>query len=129
MKKIAAIFLLTIYTSTALGVAINFHYCQGHLAHVSFLNFGVKTGCSCNPDAMPKGCCKDELLFKKADNHKTVPAPCTINIVSFTPDLPPVSNLHDLVLQEGSYSSDNFDNHFKRSCPQPIYLLIRVFRI
>lgn len=129
MKKIAAIFLLTIYTGTALGVAINFHYCQGHLAHVSFLNSGVKTGCSCNPDAMPKGCCKDELLYKKADNHKTVQESFTFNTISFTPDLPPVNDLYNQIVQEGVYDSDNFYNNVRRSCPQPIYLFIRVFRI
>ena len=123
VKKLIAIFLLTVYTATAFGVPVNYHYCNGHLALVSFLNFGGKSGCSCNKDAMPKGCCKDEMHYKKADSHKTVQESYTINTVSFTPDLPPVSNLHDRVLQGGSYDSDLIIDRARRSCSEPIYLL------
>ena len=131
MKKLLAIFLLIIYASTALGgIIVNFHYCKGQLAHVSLLNFGGKAGCSCNPDSMPKDCCKDKTLYKKSDNHKTVQESSTINTISsFTPDLPPVNVLHSLALHGCGYGSDNFTNDVNRSCPQPIYLLIRVFRI
>lgn len=78
---------------------------------------------------MPKGCCKDEMHYKKADNHKTVQESYTINTISFTPDLPPVSNLHDRVLQCGSYDSDLIIDRVQRSCSEPIYLLNKVFRI
>ena len=108
---------------------VNFHYCKGQLSHVSLLNFGAKAGCSCNPDAMPKGCCTDELLYKKTDNHKSVQESYTINTISFTPDLSPVANLHNLVLQGSCDGSNNFYTDVGRSCPQTIYLLIRVFRI
>ncbi|MDP1764272.1 MAG: hypothetical protein Q8L07_10330 [Sediminibacterium sp.] len=130
MKKILTIFILIIYTSSALGTfSINYHYCSGQLAQVSLLNFDGKSGCSCNPDAMPKGCCKDELLCQKVDSHKTVQESYTINTSLFTPDLPPVSNLHNLVLQGDSHDPDNFYNNVRRSSPRPIYLFIRVFRI
>lgn len=130
MKRILAIIILIIYTSSALGmVCIDYHYCNGQLAQVSFLNFDDKSGCSCNPDAMPKGCCKDELLCQKVDSHKTVQESYTINTGLFTPDLPSVSNLHNLVLQEDGYNPENFYNNVGRSFSQPIYLLIRVFRI
>lgn len=130
MKKILTIIILTIYTSSALGmVSINYHYCNGQLAQVSFLNFDDKSGCSCNPDAMPKGCCKDELLCQKVDSHKTVQESSTINTILFIPDLPSVGNLHNLVLQRDGYDFDDFYNNVRRRFPRPIYLLIRVFRI
>ncbi len=104
VKKILTIIILVIYTSSALGtVSINYHYCNGQLAQVSFLNFDDKSGCSCNPDAMPKGCCKDELLCQRVDSHKTVQESSTINTILFIPDLPSVGNLHNLVLQRDGY--------------------------
>lgn len=130
MKKLGAIFLLFIYTSTALGASINFHFCKGHLAHISVLNFGGKAGCSCNPEAMPKGCCADKLLVSKADNHNSIQASYIVNTISFAPHLPPVNYLQNLILNSGGFNADNtWTKYVKRSCPDPIYLLIRVFRI
>ncbi|MFZ5977656.1 HYC_CC_PP family protein [Hydrotalea flava] len=130
MKKLGAIFLLIVYTSTALGVSINFHYCSGHLTHVSIINFGGKTGCSCNPEAMPKGCCKDKLVVSKADNHNSTQAYFIANIISFVPHLPPVNCLQNLILNSGGFNANNsWTKYVKRSCTDPIYLLIRVFRI
>lgn len=129
VKKLIAIFLLTTYTATAFGAAINYHYCNGQLAHVSVVNFGGESGCSCDPDTMPKGCCKNKLLYQKADSHKTVQESYTINTISFALDLPPVGDLNNLVLQGGSYGSDIFYKHVRRTCLRPIYLLIGVFRI
>ena len=129
VKKLGAIFFLFIYTSTALGASVNFHYCSGHLAHISIINFGGKTGCSCNPDAMPKGCCEDKLISSKADNHNSIQAVYTINKISFLPELPPVNNLPDLILYSTTSNTDNSQNYVRRSCPDPIYLLNRVFRI
>ena len=130
MKKILAIFLLVIYTSTALGgVIVNLHYCNGQLAHVSLLNFGGKSGCSCDPNSMPKDCCKDKMLYNKVDNHQTVQESHNVNIISFTADLPPLNILYGPTLQGCANFFDNFSNDERRSCPQPIYLLNRVFRI
>jgi len=129
VKKLCVIFLLITYTSAALGAAINFHYCGGHLAHVSILNFGGKTGCSCKPEAMPKGCCKDKLLYSKVDNHKTQPAFYTTNIISFTPYLPTVTNLCNFNLRANNSDPHSFYKYVRRGLPEPIYLRIRVFRI
>jgi hypothetical protein len=130
VKKFGAIILLFVYTSTALGATINFHFCKGHLSHVSILNVGGKIGCACNTDAMPKGCCEDKLISAKADNHNSVQPLYTINKISFAPELLPVNNnLPDLVLYSSSVNSDNSQNYVRRSCPDPIYLLNRVFRI
>ncbi len=129
MKKIWVILLLIIYTSAALGATINFHFCNGHISHVLVLNFGGKTGCACNPDVMPKGCCEDKLIASKADNHNSIQAVYTIKKISFVPELPPVNNLPDLVLYSTTLNTDNFQNYVRRRCPDPIYLLNRVFRI
>jgi hypothetical protein len=129
VKKACVIFLLISYTTAALGAAINFHFCGGHLAHVSILNFGGKTGCSCNPKAMPKDCCKDKLLYSKVDNHRTQQASYTINIISFTPYLPPVTNLCNFNLRANNSDSDSFYKYVRRSFPKPVYLLVGVFRI
>ncbi|MDP2421345.1 hypothetical protein [Sediminibacterium sp.] len=130
MKKASVIFLLIIYTSTSLGASINFHYCGGHLAHVSVLNFGGKTGCSCNPGAMPKDCCKDKLLISKADSHNSSQSSYIVSHISFVADLPAIDNIHNLLLNSGDFNADNsYTKHVKRSCCDPIYLLIRVFRI
>jgi hypothetical protein len=129
VKKIGAILLLLIYTSTALGATINFHFCNGHLSHVSVLNVGGKSGCGCNPDAMPKGCCEDKLISSKTDNHNSIQAVYTINKIAFAPELPPVNNLPDLILYSTTSNTDNSQNYVRRSCPDPIYLLNRVFRI
>ena len=129
MKKLFAIFLILIYTSTALGMSINYHFCKGHLAHVTVLNFGGKTGCSCNPEAMPKGCCQDKLLYSKVDNHKSIQASYTINAISFIPHFPPVTDLCNFNLQAGNSNSDSFYKYVRRNFSKPIYLLIRVFRI
>lgn len=128
MKKFGAIFFLIIYTSTALGETINFHYCSGHLTHISVLNIGGKTSCSCNPDAMPKGCCKDNL-YSKADKHYSNPASYTISSITFLPGIPPAHNLFDLVLYNSFLNTHNFDKYVRRSCQNPIYLRNRVFRI
>lgn len=129
VKKIWVILLLIIYTSAALGATINFHYCKGHLSHISVLNVGGKAGCACNPDAMPKGCCEDKLITSKADNHNSTQVVCAINKISFIPELPSFNNLPDLILYSTTLSTDNSQNHVRRSCPDPIYLLNRVFRI
>jgi hypothetical protein len=129
VKKFGAILLLLIYSSTALGATINFHFCKGHLSHISVLNIGGKAGCTCNPDAMPKGCCEDKRISSKADNHNSIQAVYTINKGSFIPELPPVNNLPDLILFSTTLNTDNSQNYVRRSCPDPIYLLNRVIRI
>ena len=128
MKKLIVIFLLIVYTATALGVLINYHYCNDHLAHISFLNYGGKTGCACNPKGMPKDCCKDELRYEKADNHKTVQQISILDLTLFSIEPPAINNYYLTPAQDG-YGSDFSIERVGRSCPEPIYLLNRVFRI
>jgi hypothetical protein len=130
VKKLLAILSILIYTSTALGgIVVNFHYCKGRLAHISLLNFGGKAGCACNPENIPMDCCKDELLYERADDHRSVQGSYTFNAILFTPELPPADGLHNQFVQESTYAPGNFYKDVRRSCPEPIYLLNRVFRI
>ena len=126
MKKIAAIFLLTVYVSTAFGTAINYHYCKGHLTKISVLTFGGHGGCSCNPTDMSKDCCKDKLKYEKADNHNIFQAVQISKLISLSVE-PPLEYTHTSVtVIEASVTINPPD---QRSHPDAIFLLNRVFRI
>lgn len=129
MKRLITIFFLIIYAGTALGVVINFHYCGGYLAHIAILNLGGQVGCSCNPKDMPKDCCKDKLVCITTDKHNTAQQAVILNAASFSVDLPPVIGSSNPALLADSYNADHSFYYLKRWRPQPIYLLIRVFRI
>lgn len=128
MKKFIAILLIISYAGNAAGLAINYHYCGGHLAKVSFLNFEALKGCACNPNDMPKDCCKDELKYQKSDNHKTIQAVQIAEITSFAIESPFCNSSFAIPLIDKDDSSP-VTNEVQRSCPEPIYLLNRVFRI
>lgn len=114
-----------------LAITVNFHYCGDHLAKISAINLGEQKECSCNPEAMPKGCCKDKLLVSKADNHYSSQNASTItnSSISIVPEFLRAINHFDLGLSSPSLNSGNSYKYVRRSCPAPIYLLIRVFRI
>lgn len=109
-------------------MVINYHYCSGHLAHIYFLNFGGKSGCACNPKDMAKDCCKDELRYEKADNHKTAQQISILNLASFSIE-PLATNNYYLIPAQDDYGPDFINDGSRRSCPYPIYLLNSVFRI
>ena len=69
MKKIALIFLLSIYTLSVLGVGVRQFYCCGKLKSTSITVVQeAKEKCS-KSDAM-KGCCKTKFQnFKVKDSH------------------------------------------------------------
>jgi hypothetical protein len=69
MKKIALIFLLSIYTLSVLGVGVRQFYCCGKLKSTSITVVQeVKEKCS-KSDAM-KGCCKTKFQnFKVKNSH------------------------------------------------------------
>lgn len=129
MKKLVAILLILIYSGIALGgVAINLHYCHGQLAKISILNFGGQKGCGCNPQDMPKDCCKDELKYQKSDDHRTIQTAQIADLISFAVEPPPFAGYLILSLfdkGDPGYST----NEVWRSNPEPIYLLNSVFRI
>ena len=126
MKKIAAIFLLTVYVSTAFGTAINFHYCKGHLTKVSILNFGSHDKCNCNPTDVPKDCCKDKLKYEKADNHNIVQAVQISELIFLAVEPSLEYTYASIKIIEASVTMNPPD---QRSHPDSIFLLNRVFRI
>ena len=128
MKKIITILLLLIYAASAVGISIKFHYCHEQLAKVSFQNFGGYKSCRCNPQDVPKDCCKDELKYQKSESHRTVQPLQIVELVS-CPAEPPVFADYIMIPRIDKDNSSFVFHEVRRSRPEPIYLLIRVFRI
>jgi len=128
MKKIFAIFLLLIYTGSAFGIAVDYHYCSGHLTHVTILNFGTQGDCKCNSSEMPQGCCKDKMLYLKGSEHKSSPISFSTLAGSFEIDIP-VTNNTPLLHKEIFIGSDLTPDFVKQKSSPPIFLLNGVFRI
>ena len=130
MNRLIAIILLTIYTSTAFGVVINYHYCRGHLTNVSFLNFHKLEGCGCNPQNMEKGCCKDKIQYQKADNHRiknvqAIPGPSAFKSVLFFNYCSRFA-WHDIGAPN---ISSAYLTCYLRTASIPIFIVNKVFRI
>ena len=129
MKRFIAILFLVIYATTALGITIDFHYCQGKLVESSILNITGAPTCCCQDMAKPMAddCCNDEIKIFKADNHKTVSGIVAMSSIQYAL-IPPVPHL---LITHTSLQTQPFVISYcsvKRN-PDPIYLLCRVFRI
>ena len=70
MKKLARIFLLTIYMPAAIGVGVNSHYCMGELESVKVFSLS-DDDCCCGGDDM-SGCCEDDLSFFRLDDNSHI---------------------------------------------------------
>jgi hypothetical protein len=125
MKREITTILMILYTSTALGMGVHFHFCRGQVAGVSLLNNGDYPGCSCDTQETPQECCTDYVVFQKADFHyapsDAVPAFFSMPLVPFIRAAQPVPFRE---VQELRYH-DRFD----KSRSGSIFLLIRVLRI
>lgn len=128
MKKIIIIFLLLIYTGSAFGITVDYHYCSGHLTHVTVLNFGAKGGCKCNSSEMPKGCCKDKMLYMKGDEHKSSPISFTNLQSNIVIDIP-AAQVALLLHKEFFVAPDLTFDFAKQKSPPSIFLLNGAFRI
>ena len=71
MRKFIAIVFLLIYANVGLAMAINFHFCSGHLSQVSLVKIGFHSACCCKTKDKASDCCKDEVVLVKADNHQS----------------------------------------------------------
>ena len=129
MKKLIAVFLLTLYTASTFGVTLNFHYCGGRLNHVSVLNLVDKGICSCNQDTMPKGCCNDKKVSCKTDNHKNLIESFSFNEIGFAYHLPAITDHINYNLWSVKRSENYFDYQVRRAYLFPIYLSVRSLRI
>ena len=77
MKKLAAIFFLTIYTATAFGVVIKFHYCDRNLTPVIISD--LNGNCTCNSKSfIPKDCCTDKTICLQVNSLEN-------NTIAFCP--------------------------------------------
>ncbi len=76
MKRILAIFLLLIYTTSVFGVTVHVHYCMKKFAGISLLQ-GANEACKkCGMKNTKSRCCKDEQkkILLKTD-HQQAPGP------------------------------------------------------
>lgn len=71
MRKFIAIVFLLVYTNVGLAMAINFHFCSGHLSQVSLIKTDFHSGCCCKTKSMANDCCKDEVVLVKPDTHQS----------------------------------------------------------
>jgi len=69
LKKITGILLLLIYTTTAFGLGVDRHFCGGKLVSAKIEGFGTQGG-DCTSKGKCSGCCKDESIVSKTDEHQ-----------------------------------------------------------
>ena len=93
MKKIIAIFFLSVYAAAAMGTTVFTHFCMNKEAGTSFWH-NDKCGKCGMTEQQGKGCCKDEpKLIKLSLNHTTA-ATAEINfpVYNITAILPQAYN-------------------------------------
>ena len=130
MKRLTAILFLLIYATTAFGITIDFHYCQGRMVKSALLNISEKPGCCCKQDfsgSMAKDCCNDEIKVSKTDSHKTAQS-------TTAPDLPEheaLTHFLTYLILPGQVSLPIAQTIFPKPerDPEPVYLLCCVFRL
>jgi hypothetical protein len=71
MRKFSAIVFMLIYANIGLAMAINFHFCNGHLSQVSLIKIYTLSTCCCKSKSMANDCCKNEVVLVKPDNHQS----------------------------------------------------------
>ncbi len=130
MKKIVAIFFLTIYSFTTVGATVHMHYCMNKLIGASFYDSKKNTCEKCGMHkAATKGCCKDEHKFIKLEReHQQTQSLETLSFFSLPVLLPVVFAYQpaavSLVTAGFTLDTSPPDIH-----SQKLYLLNRVFRI
>jgi hypothetical protein len=122
-----SIFLLIVYTSTAFGVAVNYHYCDNYLFKISILIFRGNNGCIHNQKDLPMSCCKDKPHYQIPFNHNIIPSLSVTGLFSLFQNQYPLQN--NLFEFKDGNNYDIITFHNRRSYPQPIYLLYNVLRI
>ena len=126
MKKIALIFLLSIYAISSLGVGIRQFYCCGTLQSTEF-DFVQKKKDNCPDTNIKEGCCKTTVqYFKVKDSH-------VASVVNL-----PLKHLTEMHLRAPSSESATLVRHTKtrifiHTPPEkyitPLFILNGVYRI
>ena len=128
MKRLIAIFFFAIYSATAFGIVVKFHFCDRALTHISFSRLNDK--CDCNRHSlMSMDCCKDKSICLKVNSKIITQQPLTLAPVFHQFDLIPFSNPIHTILISGDYTPTPPFNRSQRILPKRIYLLDKVFRI
>ena len=130
MKRLTTILFLLIYATTAFGITIDFHYCQGKMVKFSLLNISEKPGCCCKDKSsrsMPADCCNDDVKVCKSDNHKTVQTVTSLDLIAHKAlaYFPAYLLLAGRVSRQIAYTTVSTPERD----PEPVYLLCRAFRI
>jgi hypothetical protein len=128
MKKLAAIFFLTIYTATAFGVVIKFHYCDHNLTQVIISD--LNGNCTCNSKSfIPKDCCTDKTICLQVNSQRITQPPVVLAPKFQQVEWVPATNaVFTTPTVNGFRPTTSFNSH-QRAFPKTIYLLDRVFRI
>lgn len=119
---------MLIYSASAFGIMVNYHYCGDHLTSSTVVNFGSGGGCKCNPEEMPAGCCKDKLICVKGDTHEASQLSFAALPGSFVVEVPAVyevMEIHATITATQPISRWSVKSIHVR----PLFLLNSVFRI
>jgi hypothetical protein len=127
VKNFLTIFILTVYSSSSFGLAINFHYCGGRLTNNSIINLEGGKKCTCKAENKPSDCCENSFLYQKAENHETVQVLCNMqaenSFIGF-------SRYNQSVEKDlGNEPIGNLYDSFLLWKPCPVFLLNKVIRI
>ena len=128
MKRLISILFIVVYATTAFATTYDFHFCHGKMVGSALLNISNQPKCCCGDSDNPmKGCCKDEIITCKADNHRTTPS-IAISI-PISPDfaLPIFLSFH--LAPKSQVKSSRLYQCISTQSSEPVYLLTRVIRI
>jgi len=128
VKKLIAIFFLVIYTSTAFGVVVRFHFCDKALNHASLSGSFGKCDCDSN-SYIPMDCCKDKSICLKVNSRITTQLPFTLITVFHQSDLFPIFSPNHIIGILSAYLPTFSHKLPPQIPPKRIYLLDRVLRI
>jgi len=128
VKKLVAIFFLTIYTATAFGVVFKFHRCDRVLAGLAMSDKNDRHECDGN-SLMPKDCCRDKTICLEVGSRILAQQPFIPEPVFQQTDLFPATNPNHITLISDSYIPTLPFKSPPQILSRRIYLLDRVFRI
>ncbi len=130
MKKVVAIFFLTIYSFTTVGATVHMHYCMNKLIGTSFYHSKKNTCENCGMHkSATKGCCKDEHKFIKLEReHQQTQSAETLSFLSTPVIVTAVVTYHQAAVSLFT-ANTSIDTSPPDIQSQKLYLLNRVFRI
>lgn len=130
MKKLVAIFLLTIYSFTTVGATIHMHYCMNRLIGSSLYHSKESKCEKCGMQkSATKGCCNDEHKFVKLEREHQTSQPATSVSFLFTPIILPTFFIYDTVIVSPLAETYPNSNAPPNTQGQKLYILNCVFRI